>query len=144
MWFRMPAGTNGVTIELREFEAEAEAKAEDGKVYKYFRAPDYLAPKIVALPGFLTMAPPDGATMLSDLPETDAEQDELTGGLTKKLAEVTQERDELKALLHDAQLLVKQSDQKVRDAERYSAELQNKVDKLEKDAEKTADSKDKK
>lgn len=64
MWFRMPPGTSGVSVELQEFETEV----RDADGLGYFRAPEYLAPKILDLPGFAAFRPPEGLTDLEDLP----------------------------------------------------------------------------
>lgn len=77
MWFRMPEGTSGVSVELQEFKAEAKDEAGFG----YFRAPAHFAPRILAIPGFLMAEPPEGAP--PDLPQPDPLRDGAISDLTR-------------------------------------------------------------
>lgn len=78
MWFSMPKGCGGITVERQEFSVEA----KDDKGVGYFRAPDHFAPRILSLgAGFAMATPPEGAP--ADLPKDDPLRDGAIVELTK-------------------------------------------------------------
>lgn len=126
----MPLGTSGLSVEQRNFEAEA----QDAEGFKYFRAPDFLAPKILELPGFNALKPPDGATGLDDLPQVESEADEAMQALGRRLASAEMERDQLR---DDNKRLTEQNTklaENLRRTEGKVAELSNEVNVLKANA----------
>jgi hypothetical protein len=123
MWFQFPKGCSRISVERQEFSAEALDEA--GR--EYFRAPNHFAPKILALPGFAAVDPPDGApddlsnadplrdSAISDLSRhNDALREELTnlrsdlGAANAKIVALTNEKVALEAeieqLKHDLEV----------------------------------------
>lgn len=80
MWFSMPEGCGGITVELQAFNVEI--KDDEGK--GYFRAPDHFAPRILQIPGFALAQPPEGAP--DDLPKSDPLRDGAISELTRRVA----------------------------------------------------------
>ena len=78
MWFSMPEGCGGISVERQEFGVDF--RDENG--VGYFRAPDHFATKILAIKGFaLVENPPVGAP--EDLPKADPLRDGAIAELTK-------------------------------------------------------------
>lgn len=90
MWFRLPKGTSGVSVELQEFETEV----VDAEGLGYFRAPEYLAAKILDLPGFVHFNPPEGLTDLDDIPSRSSPSDNAISDLTSQLQTTTASLDD--------------------------------------------------
>lgn len=90
MWFRFPRGTSGVSVELQEFSPEV----EDAEGLGYFRAPDYLSAKILDLPGFVRLDPPEGLTDLGDIPPSNSTHGQAIVDLTAQVTAITQARDD--------------------------------------------------
>lgn len=90
MWFRMPDGVSGVSVDLQNFETEV----KDAKGLGYFRAPDYLAAKILDLPGFVAFEPPEGLTELEDIPAHNSPHSNAIADLTAQLSTMTSLRDD--------------------------------------------------
>ena len=83
MWFRMPQGCSGISVELQSFRPDINFEGRD-----YFRAPDHFAPRILAIQGFeLVDKPPEG------FPEDIAKADPLRDGA---IAELTKSVEALK------------------------------------------------
>ncbi len=78
MWFSMPDGCGGITVELQAFDVEI--RDDNGK--GYFRAPDHFAPRILSIPGFAMAEPPAGAP--DDLPKADPLRDGAISELTRR------------------------------------------------------------
>ena len=95
MWFVMPAGCGGITVERQEFSPEF----EDEKGRRYFRAPDHFATRILALQGFASVGQPEGAP--ADLVKEDPVRDqaivELTGVSAAQADEIRNLRSDLTA-----------------------------------------------
>ena len=83
MWFRMPEGCGGITVEQQEFSIEF----KDANGVCYFRAPDHFSPRILSMSGFASVDQPEGA--LADLPKADPLRDGA-------IAELTQSNQSLK------------------------------------------------
>jgi hypothetical protein len=90
MWFRFPEGTTGVSVDLQEFDEEV----KDAEGLGYFRAPDYLAAKILDLPGFIRINPPNGTTDLDDLPARNSPNDTAISDLVSQVQALTIGRDD--------------------------------------------------
>lgn len=95
MWFQLPEGCGGITVERQEFMPEF----RNDKGTAYFRAPDHFAPRILALKGFVAVQQPEGAP--EDLPKEDPARDgaieELTRNLEAQRIEVQNLRSDLAA-----------------------------------------------
>lgn len=76
MWFILPEGADGISVERQYFACEI----RDGDGRGYFRAPDHFAPVILNVPGFALAEPPDGAP--ADLPRADPERDGAIASLS--------------------------------------------------------------
>jgi hypothetical protein len=90
MWFRLPKGTSGISVQNQEFSAEA----TDAEGNEYFRAPDHFAPLILDMPGFVSVGAPPG-TDLPDLPKADPERDTAITRMTATVQSLEAERDTL-------------------------------------------------
>jgi hypothetical protein len=90
MWFRFPSGTTGVSVDLQEFDIEV----TDAEGLGYFRAPDYLAAKILDLGGFVRINPPNGTTDLDDLPARNNPNDNAISDLVSQVQALTIGRDD--------------------------------------------------
>ena len=113
MWFSMPKGCGGITVEHMEFVPEV----TDAEGTAYFRAPDHFSTRILGINGFKVAQPPEGAP--EDLPRADPLRDgaiaELTHTLAARDTEVQNLRSDLlaanakiTALMHEnEQLLIK-------------------------------------
>jgi len=99
MWFRLPVGTAGLSVELQQFEQEV----VDAEGFGYFRAPDYLAPKILDLPGFAHVLKPEG-TDLEDFPpgRSASPTDNAIADLATQLKATEIDRDSINDRLHQA------------------------------------------
>jgi hypothetical protein len=95
MWFSMPEGCGGITVECQEFGPEV----KDEKGVASFRAPDHFAPRILAITGFAVATPPEGAP--DDLPRADPLRDgaiaELTALTESQKTEIQNLRSDLNA-----------------------------------------------
>lgn len=80
MWFRLPEGCGGITVERQEFSPEF--RDDDGNAY--FRAPDHFAPRILEMKGFAVVETPPGAP--DDLPKADPLRDGAISELTRTVA----------------------------------------------------------
>lgn len=77
MWFRMPEGVAGISVELQSFRPDVEFEGRS-----YFRAPDHFAPRILANKGFeLIDRPPEGFP--DDIARADPLRDNAIAELTK-------------------------------------------------------------
>lgn len=129
MWFSLPKGTTGLTVEQQQFSQEITDK--DG--VSYFRAPDHFSPRILALPGFALAEPPDGAP--ADLPKSDPLRDGAISELTQTLAaqkiEIQNLRSDLNAAhasvtsLHNAKTAL---EQKLRESTDKIEDLQEQLE----------------
>lgn len=93
MWFSMPKGCSGITVERQEFDAEV--ISNEG--VSYFRAPDHFSPRILAIPGFNMAEPPEGHG-IEDLPKADPARDNAIVELTQTVAA---QKTEIKDLRED-------------------------------------------
>lgn len=75
MWFQMPVGCGGITVERQQFEPEF--TDEDGR--RYFRAPDHFANRILDIKGFVSVSQPPGAP--EDLAKEDPKRDQTIAEL---------------------------------------------------------------
>lgn len=95
MWFRLPEGCSGISVERQEFNIEY----SDEKGVNYFRAPDHFAPKILAIKGFAMVDAPVGAP--DDLPKADPLRDgaiaELTATAEAQKTQLQNMRSDLEA-----------------------------------------------
>lgn len=94
MWFSMPSGCGGITVERQEFVPEI----TDDRGVAYFRAPNHFATKILALKGFVSVVDlPEGAP--ADLPKEDPLRDgaieELTNTVEAQKIEIQNLRADL-------------------------------------------------
>lgn len=76
MWFMLPEGADGISVERQQFACEIRDSVGRG----YFRAPDHFAPRILDIPGFALAEPPEGAP--EDLPRADPLRDGAIASLT--------------------------------------------------------------
>jgi hypothetical protein len=125
MWFRLPEGCTGLSVEQQEFGIEA--KDEEGR--GYFRAPDHFAPRILMLKGFSIAEPPEGSP--DDLPKADPLRDTAIANMSREAegmrTEIANLRSDLIAANARVVALVNE-----RDAQKLAmAGLQAKVDELE-------------
>ena len=125
MWFRLPEGCGGVTVERQEFVPEF--RDDTGRAY--FRAPDHFAPRLLEIKGFSVVETPDGAP--EDLPKADPLRDgaiaELTRALEARDIEIRNLRSDLGAATAKAQAF---SNERVELLEKI-AKLEDKVTELE-------------
>lgn len=125
MWFRMPRGTSGVSVEMQEFKVEV----VDAEGLGYFRAPDYLAPKIIDLPGFAVALPPDN-TDLEDFPpgKGATPNDSAIADLAAQLQATTADRDSVSQRLHAALSQIDLLGEEINRLRGVNQELQTKLD----------------
>lgn len=122
MWFRMPKGTTGVSVDLQEFETEV----KDAEGLGYFRAPEYLAAKILDLPGFVAFKPPEGLTDLADLPSKSSPTDNAISDLVAQLSTMTASRDDANERLHIANRQVHSLGEEIKRLQVVIGELETK------------------
>lgn len=130
MWFRMPEGCGGITVEQQEFGIEF----KDAYGICYFRAPDHFSPRILAITGFAIVDQPEGA--LADLPRADPLRDGAIAELTQnnqsqkieiqnlrsdlqvahaKLASLNNDKVELEKKLSEAQVKLEEMKEQLED-----------------------------
>jgi len=97
MWFKMPKGVNGVTVERQAFVKEV--MDEDGR--GYFRAPNHFAGIIINLLGMEASVPPAGCD-LEDLPLADPLRDGAIADLGLKVENQSKEMEILRTDLNAA------------------------------------------
>jgi len=124
MWFRLPKGTSGVSVEMQEFKVEV----VDVEGLGYFRAPDYLAPKIIDIPGFAVALPPE--TDLEDFPPGRAASpnDSAIADLANQLQATTADRDSINSRLQSALSQIELLGQEINRLRDLNVELQAKLD----------------
>lgn len=94
MWFRMPQGCSGISVELQSFRPDINFEGRD-----YFRAPDHFAPRILAIQGFeLVDKPPEGFP--EDIAKADPLRDGAIAELTKSVEALKMENGNLRADLN--------------------------------------------
>lgn len=94
MWFKMPEGTSGISVELQSFASDVTFEGRD-----YFRAPDHFAPRILAIQGFeLVTIPPEGFP--EDIPRADPLRDGAIAELTKTVEALKMELGGVRADLN--------------------------------------------
>lgn len=94
MWFRMPQGVAGISVELQSFQPDIEFEGRS-----YFRAPDHFAPRILANKGFeLVEKPPEGFP--EDIPRADPLRDGAIAELTKTVEALKMELGGVRADLN--------------------------------------------
>jgi hypothetical protein len=79
MWFKFPADTAAVSIQLQNFISEATDPEGNG----YFRAPNHFASEILNLKGFSASEPPSGSP--DDLPPENPLKDQALAKLSKEV-----------------------------------------------------------
>jgi hypothetical protein len=85
MWFRMPEGVSGISVELQSFAPDIEFEGRS-----YFRAPDHFAPRILSNTGFeLVDKVPEGFP--EDIPKTDPLRDGAIAELTQSVEALKRE-----------------------------------------------------
>ena len=130
MWFRMPEGCGGISVERQEFFPEI----RDEKGFGYFRAPNHFAPRILMNKGFVAVErPPEGAP--EDLPNADPLRDGAISDLTKTVDALKLEagglRSDLNVAVAKVAALVADRDGLLAKVE----ELTNKITDLEEELE---------
>jgi hypothetical protein len=100
MWFKMPKGCGGISVERQEFGVEF----TDNDGGNYFRAPDHFAPMIIGMGmGFTAVDQPPNAP--DDLPKADPVRDnaiaQLTGELQNARADVAAATAQIIALSNE-------------------------------------------
>jgi hypothetical protein len=125
MWFAMPKGTSGIAVELQEFKVEV----VDAEGIGYFRAPDYLAPKIIDLPGFRVSIPPTN-TDLEDFPpgKGASPNDSAIADLAAQLQATTMSRDDAHQRLQAALSQIDLLGVEINRLRNVNSELQTKLD----------------
>jgi hypothetical protein len=131
MWFRMPQGVAGISVERQNFQPDIEFEGR-----AYFRAPDHFAPRILANKGFeLVEKPPEGFP--EDIPRADPLRDGAIAELTATVEALKREngdlRTDLNATVAKAGALVKERDElqaKLDEANRKVEELEEKIEDL--------------
>lgn len=122
-WVRLPLGTSGVSVDQVEYNAEA----KDNVGHNYVRVPDHKLVTVLAIPGYLSMKPPE--TDLEDLPHTDAQVDSALQAMASELSKVTQHRDELAVQVDKTQREITRLETMVRDMEKRNADLTTEIQK---------------
>jgi hypothetical protein len=130
LWFVFPEGATNITVERQAFAIEVTDVSGRG----YFRAPDYLAPRILAIGGF-TLADdlPEGAP--EDLPKEDPARDsaivELTQTVEALRLELTHARTDIAAATARIVALSNEKtdlQERLRVSEALVAELEDKIE----------------
>lgn len=131
MWFRMPEGCAGISVEQQNFQSDVNFEGRD-----YFRAPEHFAPRILANKGFdLVDRPPEGFP--DDIAKSDPLRDNAIVELTKTVEALKMElggvRSDLNATVAKAGALANDKAElltKLAAAERKVEELEEKVEDL--------------
>jgi regulator of replication initiation timing len=129
MWFRFPEGTNGIQVDLQDFNPEVTDKAG----HRYFRAPNHFAPKILMLKGFAQVDPPE--TDLADLPQPDPLRDSAIAQLTKENEALKLENQHLRSDLIAATARITALTNDRTGFQSKIAMLEEKLQNIEEDAE---------
>ena len=129
MWFRMPQGCSGISVELQSFRSDINFEGRD-----YFRAPDHFAPRILAIQGFeLVDKPPEGFP--EDIAKADPLRDGAIAELTKSVEALKMENGNLRADLNScvakAAALVNEKDELTQQLQEAKAKMVDLEEELE-------------